>query len=97
MSGLAPDGVAVGRRVVLRVALDDDDPGRSQGFTVTDVVGDLVAADASTLVVATRRGERTVARASVVAAKELPPAPPRRRPRGTRAGGADTGSTGADG
>ena len=80
MTGLALDAAAVGRRLLLRVALGPDDPGRAQGFSVTDVVGEVLATDGTTARLLTRRGEREVALDDVVAVKELPPAPPRRRP-----------------
>ena len=45
---------------------------------VTDALGDVVAIDLETISVQTRLGLVTVARAAVVAAKEVPPKPPRR-------------------
>ncbi|TNM59695.1 GNAT family N-acetyltransferase [Streptomyces sp. NP160] len=65
--------LVVGRRVVVRHRLPDG--------SAADALGELVAADGERLVVATRRGEVVVARADVLAAKGVPPAPPRRRPR----------------
>lgn len=66
----------VGSRVVVRHRLDAPDP--FSGATLTDVVGDLVAADESALVVATRHGDVRVARPSVTAVKAIPPRPSRR-------------------
>jgi len=59
-------------RVVVRRRLDD-------GFT--DSLGDLVAVDATTCTVRTRRGDDVVVLADVTAAKPVPPAPPRRASR----------------
>ncbi|GAB7190292.1 hypothetical protein NUM3379_09980 [Kineococcus sp. NUM-3379] len=59
-----------GARVVVRHRLADG--------SASDALGELTAADASSLVVATRRGEVRIARADVLAAKGVPP-PPRRR------------------
>jgi hypothetical protein len=59
-------------RVVVRRRLAD-------GFT--DSLGDLVALDATTCTVRTRRGDDVVPLADITAAKPVPPAPPRRAPR----------------
>jgi hypothetical protein len=59
-------------RVVVRRRLGD-------GFT--DSLGDLVALDATTCTVRTRRGDDVVELADITAAKAVPPAPPRRAPR----------------
>ncbi|MBB2894433.1 acetyltransferase [Flexivirga oryzae] len=69
----------VGTRVVLRVRLPDPElePG---GPHHTDVIGDVVSIDDTTVVVRGRRGEVTVPRARIVLAKSVPP-PPVRRPR----------------
>ncbi len=69
-------GLAAGSRVVVRRRLDVPDP--STGATLTDVVGDLVAADDASLTIRTRRGMQVVERGSVVAAKVVPPRPVRR-------------------
>jgi GNAT superfamily N-acetyltransferase len=45
---------------------------------VTDALGEIVAMDADTVSVQTRHGVQVIARASVVAAKEVPPRPVRR-------------------
>jgi GNAT superfamily N-acetyltransferase len=66
----------VGSRVVVRHRLEVPDP--VSGATLTDVVGELVAADENSLVVATRHGEVRVTRPSVTAAKAIPPKPSRR-------------------
>ncbi|MGL4744995.1 MAG: GNAT family N-acetyltransferase [Dermatophilaceae bacterium] len=68
----------LGARVVIRSRLPAPDP--ATGATRTDVVGILVATDDARMTLATRRGEVTVARADVVAVKEVPPAPSRRGP-----------------
>ncbi|WP_432564590.1 GNAT family N-acetyltransferase [Kineococcus sp. SYSU DK003] len=60
----------VGSRVVVRHRLPDG--------SASDALGDLVGADAVTLRIATRRGEVSVARADVLAAKPVPPPPVRR-------------------
>lgn len=68
----------VGRRVTIRHRVADD------RHPLTDVVGDLAAADDATFTVRRRSGELVeVSRPDVVASKLLPPAPARRRPRRT--------------
>ncbi len=62
--------LVVGARVVLRHRLPDG--------SASDALGELVAADDASLVVATRRGEVRVRRGDVLAGKAVPP-PPRRR------------------
>ncbi|MEH3076414.1 MAG: GNAT family N-acetyltransferase [Quadrisphaera sp.] len=77
--------LVVGRRVVVR--------HRLPGGAASDALGELVAADAERLVVATRRGEVVVARRDVLAAKGVPPAPSRAARTGTaRTGAARTGA-----
>ncbi len=61
--------LTVGMRVVLR---------HRTGGGLTDALGEVTAASPVELVVQTRRGPVTVARDTVVAAKEVPPAPVRR-------------------
>lgn len=74
---LTPDDV--GARVVLRRRLPDPPPGTPP---LGDVLGELVSWSDGKLVVRTRSGESvTVAEASLLAAKRVPPAPVRRRPR----------------
>jgi GNAT superfamily N-acetyltransferase len=68
----------VGSRVVVRHRLADG--------AASDALGDLVAADATTLRIATRRGEVTVARVDVLAAKAVPPPPARKGPPHTAIG-----------
>ncbi|MGL5912498.1 MAG: GNAT family N-acetyltransferase [Phycicoccus sp.] len=68
----------LGARVVIRSRLPVPDP--VTGATLTDTVGTLVAVDDARMTLATRRGEVVVVRADVVAVKEVPPAPSRRRP-----------------
>ncbi|PPK98815.1 acetyltransferase (GNAT) family protein [Kineococcus xinjiangensis] len=67
-----------GARVVVRHLLNDG--------SASDALGELLAADAQTLVVATRRGTVRVARSAVLAAKAVPP-PPQRPERPHRAVG----------
>ncbi len=69
-------GLRVGTRVAVRHRLDTPDP--ASGATLTDVVGDLVAIDETSLVVLTRRGEVRVVRATVTATRVIPPRPSRR-------------------
>ncbi|WP_394247706.1 putative acetyltransferase [Arthrobacter pityocampae] len=59
-------------RVVVRRRIDT-------GFT--DSLGELVAIDATTCTVRTRRGDDVVLLADVTAARPVPPPPPRRAPR----------------
>ncbi len=76
-----------GTRVVVRRLRDDLPPGAPTGTLhggeppFTDVLGDVVAVDATGVTVRTRRGDVTVPAAAVVRAKVVPPAPPRRAPR----------------
>ncbi|NMA77039.1 MAG: acetyltransferase, partial [Actinomycetales bacterium] len=66
-----------GRRVVLRYAIDRE--ASPHGESMTDALGTILAADETTVAVMTRRGEVSVPRALVIAAKEVPPPPVRRR------------------
>ena len=67
----------VGKRVVIRVRLAGDVPGRR----FTDILGELIEVNDAHLVV-DRDGETiTLDRSTVVAGKPIPPKPPRRRPR----------------
>jgi ribosomal protein S18 acetylase RimI-like enzyme len=63
------DGLRPGMRAVVRRRLEHG---------VTDALGDVVAIDAHTVSVRTRRGVEVIDRAVVVAAKEVPPKPARR-------------------
>ena len=63
------DGLRPGMRAVVRRRLEHG---------VTDALGDLVAMDADTVSILTRRGLVVIDRATVVAAKEVPPKPSRR-------------------
>ncbi len=63
----------LGTRVVVRRSIE--------GGKLTDALGFLRDVTAEACVVETRDGLKTVPLAAVVAAKEVPPAPPRRRPR----------------
>ncbi|WP_380161360.1 GNAT family N-acetyltransferase [Kineococcus sp. R86509] len=72
------EDLQVGSRVVVRHRLPDG--------AASDALGDLVAADDTTLRVATRRGEVTLARADVLAAKAVPPPPARKGPPHTAIG-----------
>jgi len=60
--------------VVVRYLIED-------GARATDVLGMLVAPDEGALQIETRHGLVRIPRGSVVAAKVVPPAPPRRRSR----------------
>ncbi|MFC6705527.1 GNAT family N-acetyltransferase [Flexivirga alba] len=72
--------LVIGRRVVLRsrLALGDSEPG---GPTLTDTLGEVMSVTDEEVVVDTRNGPVTVARASIMLAKRVPPPPPRRAPR----------------
>ncbi|WP_084101982.1 hypothetical protein [Demequina sp. NBRC 110051] len=59
-----------GRRVVVRYLLPSGQ--------ATDALGTLVSVDAQTVVVEARRGTVRIAGDTIVAAKEVPPSPPRR-------------------
>lgn len=63
---------APGCRVVVRYLLPD---GRA-----TDALGELLSADAATVVVDGKRGVERIPRGAIIAAKEVPP-PPTPRPR----------------
>ena len=63
------DGLRPGMRAVLRHRI---------GHGVTDALGEILAIDADTVSVRTRRGAEVISRATVVAAKEVPPRPARR-------------------
>ncbi|MDM7830804.1 hypothetical protein QRT05_05625 [Cellulomonas sp. MW9] len=58
-----------------RVRDDDPAPGEPP---LTDVLGELLAVDASGVVVRTRQDDVRVPAADIVLAKQVPPAPPRR-------------------
>ncbi|WP_394214465.1 acetyltransferase [Brachybacterium vulturis] len=66
-----------GRRVVLRYAIDAE--RAPHGESMTDALGTIVGSDESAVQVMTRRGQVRVPRALVIAAKEVPPPPVRRR------------------
>lgn len=61
---------APGGRVVVRYLLPSGQ--------ATDALGDLLSADESEIVVDGVRGVERIARADIIAAKEVPPPPPRR-------------------
>ncbi len=67
----------LGKRVVVRYLIED-------GARATDVIGILADRDEANLQIQTRYGLVLVPRGAVVAAKVVPPAPSRRRPRPTR-------------
>lgn len=69
------DGLQPGMRAVVRRRLEPDVQG---AHAVTDALGDVVAIDAETVSVQTRHGLLVILRATVVAAKEVPPRPVRR-------------------
>jgi hypothetical protein len=62
-----------GHRVVVRYILPSGQ--------ATDALGELLSADASTVVVDGKRGVERIPREAIIAAKEVPPAPPPRAPR----------------
>jgi hypothetical protein len=66
---------APGRRVVVRYLLPSGQ--------ATDALGELLSADAETLVVDGKRGIERIPRGAVIAAKEVPPPPAPRAPRST--------------
>lgn len=75
------DALPIGARVVARYRLERSETETTVGHpTMTDAVGELVARDADTIVVQTRRGSVSVPRHRLVALKEVPPAPARRGP-----------------
>ena len=61
---------APGGRVVVRYLLPSGQ--------ATDALGELLSADESEIVVDGVRGVERIARADIIAAKEVPPPPPRR-------------------
>jgi hypothetical protein len=63
---------APGTRVVVRYRIDEG---------LTDALGHLVGCDAGACTVRTRQADVVIPLERVVAAKEVPPAPERRRPR----------------
>lgn len=66
----------LGKRVVVRYLIED-------GARATDVIGILADRDETNLAIQTRHGLVLVPRGAVVAARMVPPAPPRRRQRHT--------------
>ncbi len=64
-------GIPIGTRVVARYLLPDG--------SATDALGELRDRDAVSVVIETRRGLQRVGLATVVAAKAVPPPPPRPR------------------
>jgi hypothetical protein len=66
-------GAPSGTRVVVRYRLE---PGAEAG--ATDALGFVHVSDDTHCVISTRRGLETIAFTTVIAAKEVPPAPPRR-------------------
>ena len=77
---------APGHRVVVRYLLPSGE--------ATDALGNLLSADAATVVVDGKRGIERIAVADILAAKEVPPGPGARAPGGprpprTRQNGAD--------
>lgn len=63
----------LGTRVVVRYRVEGG---------LTDALGELVARTEGACTIRTRRSDVVVPMALVVAAKQVPPAPPRRAPRG---------------
>lgn len=75
MSDARANALQIGTRVTVRHRIDDAD------HSLTDALGEVVGLDGSAVVVRTRRGDVTVPLASIVAVRQVPPAPPRRAPR----------------
>ncbi|MFI7496431.1 hypothetical protein ACH9D2_17145 [Kocuria sp. M4R2S49] len=71
-------GLPPGTRVSVRYALPADD---ASGLPLTDALGELLTADEASVTVRTRRGDVRIGAGEVRAARVVPPAPPRRRPR----------------
>lgn len=71
-------GLPAGARVSVRYALPAED---ASGLALTDALGELLAADGDTVTVRTRRGDVLIGAGEIRAARVVPPAPPRRRPR----------------
>lgn len=70
-----------GRRVVLRYAIDAE--ASPHGESMTDALGTILSSNDDSVEVMTKRGAVRVPRALVIAAKEVPPPPVRRRGRAT--------------
>lgn len=66
-----------GRRVVLRYAIDRE--ASPHGESMSDALGTILSTDEQSVQVMTKRGVMSVPRALVIAAKEVPPPPVRRR------------------
>ncbi|WP_299299772.1 acetyltransferase [uncultured Brachybacterium sp.] len=66
-----------GRRVVLRYAIDRE--ASPHGESMSDALGTILSTDEQSVQVMTKRGVMTVPRALIIAAKEVPPPPVRRR------------------
>jgi hypothetical protein len=66
------EGASLGTRVVVRYRISDG---------LTDALGDLVGITQADCTIRTRRTDVVIPLAQVVAAKQVPPAPPRRAPR----------------
>lgn len=75
-AGWAPF-LQAGRRVVLRYAIDRE--ASPHGESMSDALGTILSTDELSVQVMTKRGAMTVPRALVIAAKEVPPPPVRRR------------------
>lgn len=71
-------GLPSGTRVSVRYALPADD---ASGLPLTDALGELIGLAEGTVTVRTRRGDVLIGTGAVRAARVVPPAPPRRRPR----------------
>lgn len=64
-----------GTRVVLRYEIDRE--STPHGESMTDALGTILSTEETEIWVMTRRGQVCVPRASVIAAKEVPPPPSR--------------------
>jgi len=79
MTGPDPlDGLRPGIRAVVRHRIDKGARGVQGAEALTDALGDLVAIDADTVSIRTRNALVVIERATVVAAKQVPPRPSRR-------------------
>ncbi|GAA1352599.1 hypothetical protein [Falsarthrobacter nasiphocae] len=66
-----------GTRWVVRYRLEDDDGSRPG---LTDALGELIETNSTSVVIRLRSGEAVrIPKTRIAAAKEVPPAPPRRR------------------
>ncbi len=72
---LVLQGFPLGTRLVVRYRIDGTGPN---GQTLTDALGLLVRRSEVDCEIRTRKGDVTIMLTTVVAVKQVPPAPPRR-------------------